>query len=159
METYRQDLFEEFIGYKVNFVQDNESKSTKGVLRGLHYQLPPHDQAKLIRVVHGAVLDVAVDVRKFSPYFGQHVSVILSSDNKRQLFIPRGFAHGFLVMSDTAIFSYKVDNCYAPQYERGIIFNDRSLSINWQLPQNIIKLSDKDKLLPSLSNINDFFEK
>ena len=113
IETFRQDLLEEAIGYQVNFVQDNESKSTKGVLRGLHYQLPPYTQAKLVRVIEGNVLDVAVDIRKSSPTFGQHVAVELTAESKHQLFIPHGFAHGFVTLSKTAIFSYKVDNYYA----------------------------------------------
>jgi len=148
VETFRQDLFEETIGYKVNFVQDNESKSTKGVLRGLHYQLPPYTQAKLVRVIEGSVLDVAVDIRKSSPTFGQHVSVELTAQNKYQLFVPHGFAHGFIVLSDSATFAYKVDNYYAPEHDRGIVFNDKQLSIDWKLPNQILQLSEKDRDLP-----------
>ena len=134
IETFRQDLFEEAIGYKINFIQDNESKSTKGVLRGLHYQLPPYTQSKLVRVIKGSVLDVAVDIRKNSPTFGQHVAVELTEDNKHQLFVPHGFAHGFVVLSDSAIFTYKVDNYYAPNHDRGIAFDDERLTIDWRLP-------------------------
>ncbi len=157
-ETFRQDLFEEAIGYKVNFIQDNESKSTKGVLRGLHYQLPPYTQAKLVRVIKGSVLDIAVDIRRSSSTFGQHVAAELTVDNKHQLFIPCGFAHGFVVLSDSAIFSYKVDNYYAPKHDRGIIFNDKDLAIDWQLSLEELKLSDKDKTQPTLSNAQDLFE-
>ena len=153
VETFRQDLLEEVIGYKVNFVQDNESKSTKGVLRGLHYQLEPFSQAKLVRVIEGSVIDVAVDIRKSSPSFGQHVSIELSDYNKYQLFIPRGFAHGFMALTDTATFLYKVDNYYSQAHERGISFNDEQLDINWSLPDEILQISDKDKHLPSLTKI------
>jgi dTDP-4-dehydrorhamnose 3,5-epimerase len=157
VETFRQDLFEEAIGYKVNFVQDNESKSTKGVLRGLHYQLPPYTQAKLVRVIEGSVLDVAVDIRKSSPTFGQHVAVELTAENKHQLFVPHGFAHGFVVLSDSATFAYKVDNYYAPEYDRGIAFDDGQLGIDWQLPIEELQLSDKDKAHTVLSDILDLF--
>ncbi len=119
-ETFRQDKFEEAVGYRVHFCQDNESKSTKGVLRGLHFQLPPYAQSKLVRVIEGEVLDVAVDIRKGSPTFGQVVTSILNDENKHQLFIPRGFAHGFVVLSETAIFAYKVDNYYSPECDRGL---------------------------------------
>ncbi len=158
VETFRQDLLEEAIGYKVSFVQDNESKSTKGVLRGLHYQLPPYTQAKLVRVIEGSVLDVAVDMRKSSPTFGQHVSVELTGENKQQLFIPHGFAHGFVVLSDSATFAYKVDNYYAPEHDRGIAFDDIKLAINWQLALEELQLSDKDKTNPNLSDALDLFE-
>jgi len=158
VETFRQDLFEETLGYKVNFIQDNESKSTKGVLRGLHYQLPPYTQAKLVRVIEGSVLDVAIDIRKSSPTFGQHVSVELTGENKHQLFIPHGFAHGFVVLSDSATFAYKVDNYYAPEHDRGIAFDDIKLTIDWQLPLNELQLSDKDKTHPNLSDVLDLFE-
>ena len=157
IETFRQDLFEEFVGYKVNFIQDNESKSTRGVLRGLHYQLPPYTQAKLVRVIEGRVLDVAVDIRKSSPTFGQHVSVELTGENKHQLFVPHGFAHGFVVLSDSATFAYKVDNYYAPEYDQGVIFNDKQLAIDWKLPNQILKLSEKDLDLPSLDKIKSPF--
>ena len=158
IEAFRQDLFEESIGYKVNFVQDNESRSSKGVLRGLHYQLLPYTQAKLVRVIEGSVLDVAVDIRKSSPTFGQHVSLELTAQNKHQLFVPHGFAHGFVVLSDSAPFAYKVDNYYAPEHDRGIAFDDEQLKINWQLSAEELQLSDKDKAHPSLANAKDLFE-
>ena len=158
VETFRQDLFEEVVGYKVNFIQDNESKSSKGVLRGLHYQLPPYTQAKLVRVIEGSVLDVAVDIRKSSPTFGQHVAVELTSDNKNQLFVPHGFAHGFVVLSGSVTFAYKVDNYYAPEYDRGIAFDDKDLAIDWNLPLDTLQLSDKDKNHPTLANAKDLFE-
>jgi dTDP-4-dehydrorhamnose 3,5-epimerase len=158
MESFRQDLFEEAIGYKVNFIQDNESKSTKGVLRGLHYQLPPYAQAKLVRVIEGSVLDVAVDIRKSSTTFGQYVTAELTAENKHQLFVPHGFAHGFVVLSDSATFTYKVDNYYAPEHDRGIAFDDNDLDIDWQLPLELLQLSDKDKSHPALANAKDLFE-
>jgi dTDP-4-dehydrorhamnose 3,5-epimerase len=158
VETFRQDLFEEAVGYQVNFIQDNESKSGKGVLRGLHYQLPPYTQAKLVRVIEGSVLDVVVDIRKSSPTFGQHVAVELTAKNKHQLFVPHGFAHGFLVLSDSATFTYKVDNYYAPKYDRGIAFNDAELGIDWRLTIEALQFSDKDKTHPDLSNTLDLFE-
>ena len=157
MESFRQDAFESAIGYRVNFIQDNESKSTKGVLRGLHYQLPPYAQAKLVRVTEGSVLDVAVDIRKSSPTYGQHVAVELTAENKHQLFIPHGFAHGFVVLSESAIFAYKVDNYYAPEYDQGIRFNDEQLDINWNLPDQILQLSEKDRNLPLLNQIKSPF--
>jgi dTDP-4-dehydrorhamnose 3,5-epimerase len=158
LETFRQDLFEEAIGYKVSFVQDNESKSSRGVLRGLHYQMPPFTQAKLVRVIQGSVLDIVVDIRRSSPTFGQHVAVKLTGINKNQLFVPHGFAHGFLVLSDSATFAYKVDNYYAPEYDRGIAFDDKKLKIDWQLSIEKLQLSDKDKILPSLASAKDLFE-
>jgi len=157
VETFRQDLLDAATGYKINFIQDNESKSVKGVLRGLHYQLPPHTQAKLVRVIEGSILDVAVDLRELSPTFGQHVTVELTGDNKYQLFIPRGFAHGFVVLSDTATFTYKVDNYYKPEFDRGIAFDDSELRINWRLQKEIIKLSKKDKHLPSFCYLSSPF--
>lgn len=156
VETFNQEAFEKFIGYKVDFVQDNESKSSLGVLRGLHYQLPPFSQSKLVRVIEGSVLDVAVDVRKGSPTFGQYVAVELSGENKKQLFVPRGFAHGFLVTSETAIFAYKVDNYYAPEYDRGIIYNDMSININWCTASSSVLLSDKDSHLPKFEDAEVF---
>jgi len=153
IETFRQDKFEAALGYAVNFVQDNESKSTKGVLRGLHYQLAPHAQSKLVRVIEGAVLDVAVDIRSGSPTYGQHVAVELSADNKHQLFIPRGFAHGFLVLSETAIFAYKVDNYYSPECDRGLAFDDAELAIDWRLPTDSLQLSVKDTKQPAFSEL------
>lgn len=143
MEAYKQHEFEKHIG-KVNFIQDNESKSSRGVLRGLHYQKGASSQAKLVRVIKGAVLDVVVDLRKSSSTFGQHVAVELSEDNKKQLFVPRGFAHGFLVLSDNTIFSYKVDNIYVPQNEATLIWNDPQLEINWRLNKDELLLSPKD---------------
>ena len=158
VETFRQDKLEEFLGYKINFCQDNESKSSKGVLRGLHYQLHPCAQTKLVRVTQGRVLDVAVDIRKNSPTFGQHVAVELTSENKKQLLVPRGFAHGFIVLEDDTIFAYKVDNYYSPQDDRGIAFNDPSLNINWILNHDELNLSDKDTKQPLLKDTNDIFE-
>ena len=158
LETFRQDLFEEAIGGKINFIQDNESKSAKGVLRGLHYQLPPYTQAKLVRVIKGSVLDVAIDIRRSSPTFGQYVSVELTAENKHQLFVPHGFAHGFVVLSDNATFAYKVDNYYAPEHDKGIAFDDKDLAIDWQLPLEALQLSDTDKTHPTLVNTKDLFE-
>jgi dTDP-4-dehydrorhamnose 3,5-epimerase len=158
VETFRQDKIEEFLGYQINFCQDNESKSSKGVLRGLHYQLPPHAQTKLVRVIHGRVLDVAVDVRKNSPTFGKYVAVELSGENKKQLLIPRGFAHGFVVLEDDTIFAYKVDNYYSPQCDRGIAFDDKNLNIDWILNHNELNLSAKDTTQPKLNETNDLFE-
>ncbi|MGI6046820.1 MAG: dTDP-4-dehydrorhamnose 3,5-epimerase [Petrimonas sp.] len=143
-ESFSQREFEEKV-CKTVFVQDNESKSIYGVLRGLHFQKPPFAQAKLVRVVSGKVLDVAVDIRKGSPTFGKHVSVELSGANKRQLFIPRGFAHGFAVLSNEAVFQYKCDNYYAPDYEDGILWNDPVLEIDWKIPMKDVILSEKDK--------------
>lgn len=142
-ESFSQREFEEKVG-PVVFVQDNESKSCYGVLRGLHYQLPPYAQAKLVRVVKGKVLDVNVDIRKGSPTYGKHVAVELSEKNKRALFIPQGFAHGFVVLSEEAIFQYKCDNYYAPGYEGGIAFDDPALGIDWRIPRVEMILSDKD---------------
>ena len=155
VETFRQDKLEEALGYAVTFCQDNESKSTKGVLRGLHFQLPPFAQSKLVRVIEGEVLDVAVDIRQGSPTFGQHVTVRLTGENKHQLFIPRGFAHGFLVLSDAATFAYKVDNYYSPECDRGLAFNDPAVGIDWGLPVDQLKLSEKDLKQPRLSDIDD----
>ncbi|MEI7423477.1 MAG: dTDP-4-dehydrorhamnose 3,5-epimerase [Prolixibacteraceae bacterium] len=151
-ESFQQAEFEATIG-KVEFVQDNESKSGYGVLRGLHFQKPPHTQAKLVRCITGCILDVVVDLRKDSPTFKQSYAVELNDVNKLQLFIPRGFAHGFVVLSDEAIFSYKVDNLYAPAHDAGVKFDDPELQIDWQLPKEAIKLSAKDQLLPLLSEM------
>jgi dTDP-4-dehydrorhamnose 3,5-epimerase len=156
LESYNQKKFEEAIG-KISFVQDNESKSSKGVLRGLHFQKPPFAQAKLVRCIEGEVLDVAVDIRKNSSTYGKHVSVLLTGENKRQLFVPRGFAHGFVVLSETAVFAYKVDNIYAPKYDGGIIWNDTDLQIDWNLSENEVKLSDKDAKLPTLASLDNPF--
>ena len=158
VETFKQHQFEEVIGYKVDFVQDNESKSTKGVLRGLHYQLPPYSQAKLVRVIEGSVLDVAVDIRKSSATFGHHVAVELTGHNKYQLFVPHGFAHGFIVLSDSATFAYKVDNYYSPENECGIAFDDDQLKIDWQLSEEEFQLSDKDRAHPDIANSVYLFE-
>lgn len=151
VETFRGDLLEKFLGYTINFCQDNESKSSKGVLRGLHYQLPPFAQTKLVRVIDGEVLDVAVDIRKGSPTFGQHVAVRLSGENKCQLLIPRGFAHGFVVLSETCTFAYKVDNYYSLECDRGIAFDDPELNIDWVVEKNALQLSAKDTKQPLLS--------
>ena len=156
--TFRQDKFEAAVGHKVDFIQDNESKSTKGVFRGLHFQLPPYAQSKLVRVIEGAVLDVAVDIRKGSPTYGEYVMVELSAENKHQLFVPRGFAHGFVVLSETAIFAYKVDNYYSPECDKGLAFDDPSLKIDWQLPKEQLKLSEKDKSQPGLVDLAESFE-
>ena len=156
VETFRQDKLETFLGFKVNFCQDNESKSSRGVLRGLHYQLAPAAQTKLVRVIQGSVLDVAVDIRKGSPTFGQHVSVTLTAENKRQLFVPRGFAHGFVVLEDDTVFAYKVDNYYSPENDRGMSFNDADLEINWILDESELKLSDKDTKQPSFKEASHF---
>ena len=158
VETFRQDKLEEFLGYQINFCQDNESKSSKGVLRGLHYQLPPHAQTKLVRVIHGRVLDVAVDIRKNSPTFGKYVAVELSGENKKQLLIPRGFAHGFVVLEDDTVFAYKVDNYYSPECDRGIAFDDKNLNIDWILKKEELNLSAKDTKQPNLNETNDLFE-
>lgn len=145
IETFRQDKLEDFLGFKINFCQDNESKSSFGVLRGLHYQLAPHCQTKLIRVIKGAVLDIAVDIREGSATFGQHVALEISGENKIQLLVPRGFAHGFIVLSETATFAYKVDNYYNSEADRGIAFDDPVLNIDWKLLLEQIQLSEKDK--------------
>ena len=154
-EAWKQAEFEEHIG-KVNFVQDNESKSCRGVLRGLHFQKGNASQAKLVRVIKGRVVDVAVDLRRSSPTFGQHVMVELSDENKRQFFIPRGFAHGFLVLSNEAIFTYKVDNPYAPQADGGIRWNDPALAINWPVEGLDVLTSEKDLRQPLLKDAEVF---
>ena len=148
-ETFNQYRFNELIGDEVNFVQDNESASTKGVLRGLHYQTGKYAQAKLVRVIEGVVLDVVVDLRKDSNTYGEQFSIELSASNKKQLFVPRGFAHGFIVLSDTATFSYKCDNYYNKASEGGIIYNDKHLNIDWQLPESQFIISEKDLVLPT----------
>ena len=158
VETFRADKLEEFLGYKIKFCQDNESKSSKGVLRGLHYQLAPAAQTKLVRVIQGSVLDVAVDVRKGSPTFGQYVSVKLTGENKKQLLVPRGFAHGFVVLENDTTFAYKVDNYYSPENDRGISFDDIDLDIDWILDKEELNLSAKDKIQPKLSETNDIFK-
>ena len=156
IETFRQDKLEDFLGFKVNFCQDNESKSSRGVLRGLHYQLSPVSQTKLVRVIQGKVLDVAVDIRKGSPTFGEHVAVELSAQNKRHLFVPRGFAHGFIVLEDNTVFAYKVDNYYSPENDRGILFNDLDIGIDWILNPELIQLSEKDTQQPRFHEADVF---
>ncbi len=151
-ESFNQQLFNNLTSTNTNFVQDNESFSTKGVLRGLHYQAGNHAQAKLVRVIKGRVLDVALDIRKDSKTFGKHLAIELSEENKKQLFVPRGFAHGFVVLSETAIFSYKCDNFYNKDSEGGIIYNDTSLNIDWLLPPKDFIVSEKDLLLPKFDN-------
>ena len=158
VETFRQDLFEAAVGHRVDFVQDNESKSSKGVLRGLHFQLAPHAQSKLVRVIEGSVLDVAVDLRQGSETFGEYVAVELSAANKKQMFVPRGFAHGFVVLSETAIFAYKVDNYYSPECDRGLAFDDPALAIDWQLPKASLQLSNKDTKQPLLNELTACFD-
>ena len=152
-ESFNQNKFNTLIGQEINFVQDNESFSSKGVLRGLHFQTGDYAQAKLVRVLKGTVLDVVVDMRKESPTFSKHFSIELSEDNKTQLFVPRGFAHGFIVLSETAIFSYKCDNFYNKASEQGLRYDDPSLGIDWKLPANEFIVSEKDLVLPTLSNI------
>lgn len=154
-ETFRQDVIEEHIG-KVQFVQDNESMSSYGVLRGLHFQKPPHTQSKLVRVIQGKVLDVVVDIRIGSPTYGQYVAAALTEENKQMLWSPKGFAHGYCVLSEQAIFSYKVDAYYAPMHDAGMMWNDSYLNIDWQLPHSDIKLSEKDKKQPFFKEVKDF---
>ncbi|KIM07006.1 MAG: dTDP-4-dehydrorhamnose 3,5-epimerase [Sulfurovum sp. PC08-66] len=156
VETFREDKFFEAIGYTVNFIQDNESKSSYGVLRGLHYQMAPFAQSKLVRVIKGKVLDVALDIRLGSPTFGKHVAVELNDENKRQLFIPRGFAHAFVVLSDEAIFAYKVDNYYSPENDRGVAFDDEAFGIDWLVPKEKLQLSNKDVNQPSFKECDKF---
>jgi dTDP-4-dehydrorhamnose 3,5-epimerase len=152
LESFNQKTFNKFTEKETVFVQDNESFSSKGVLRGLHYQTGSYSQAKLVRVIKGEVLDVAVDIREGSDTFGQYESVLLSGENKKQLFVPRGFAHGFVVLSDVAIFSYKCDNFYNKEFEGGIIYNDPTINIDWQLNQDDLIISEKDKILPILQD-------
>jgi len=154
LETYKEKELNDFLGFEVNFCQENESKSSFGVLRGLHFQNPPFSQAKLVRVIQGNILDVVVDIRKGSKTFGKHISIELNEINKKQLFIPRGFAHGFLVLSETAIVSYKVDNLYNPDYEDGIMFNDEMLNIDWKISHDEIILSEKDLKYKPFKSMN-----
>lgn len=156
-ESFSQKEFEEKV-CKTVFVQDNESKSSYGVLRGLHFQKPPFAQSKLVRVVRGAVLDVAVDIRKGSPTFGKHVAVELTAENHRQFFIPRGFAHGFSVLSQEVVFQYKCDNYYAPQSEGALAWDDPDLGIDWRIPAAEIVLSKKDKAHPRLKDADEVFD-
>ncbi|WP_174866005.1 dTDP-4-dehydrorhamnose 3,5-epimerase [Pectobacterium polaris] len=153
-ESFNKNKFEEAIGYSVDFVQDNHSKSSQGVLRGLHYQLAPHAQGKLVRCIEGEVFDVAVDIRQSSSTFGQWVGVHLSAENKRQFWIPEGFAHGFVTLSNSAEFLYKTTDYYAPESERGIRWNDQDLNIVW--PLSTVQLSEKDKNAPFMKNANCF---
>jgi dTDP-4-dehydrorhamnose 3,5-epimerase len=150
-ESYNKQILEEGIGEEVNFVQDNQSFSTKGVIRAIHYQIGEHAQAKLVRVLHGTVLDVVVDLRKDSSTFGQHIEIELSDKNKKQVFIPRGFGHGFITLSDSAEFFYKCDNYYNKESEGGIIYNDSTLNIDWRMESDKIKASERDLNLPILS--------
>jgi dTDP-4-dehydrorhamnose 3,5-epimerase len=152
MESFNENTFQKAIGAKVHFVQDNQSFSSKGVLRGLHYQTNEHAQAKLVRVLSGEVLDIAVDIRPNSETYGEYVSVLLSDKNQKQIFVPRGFAHGFLVLSDTATFFYKCDNFYNKESEGGIIYNDKTLNIDWNLSQEELIISEKDKVQPTLDS-------
>ncbi|MDB0040909.1 dTDP-4-dehydrorhamnose 3,5-epimerase [Algibacter sp.] len=153
LESFNQAVFKEGLNRDINFVQDNESYSSKGVLRGLHYQKGDYAQAKLVRVIKGKILDVVVDLRTDSPTFSKHMSIELSEDNKTQLFIPRGFAHGFLVLSDTAIFSYKCDNFYNKASEGGVFYNDKDLNIDWKLDEKEFIISEKDLELPTLKEV------
>lgn len=152
MESYNEKTFAKGVGQNVHFVQDNQSVSKKGVLRGLHYQCGEHAQAKLVRVLQGEVLDIAVDIRPESATYGQYESVLLSAENQKQFFIPRGFAHGFLVLSDTATFFYKCDNFYNKESEGGLIYNDATVNIDWNFPFEKLIISEKDKFLPNLEN-------
>jgi len=158
METFRQDQLDTFLGFKIDFCQDNESQSQFGVLRGLHYQKPPFSQTKLVRVIAGSILDIAVDLRKDSATFGKHVAVELSHTNQHQLLVPRGFAHGFVVLSEYAIFNYKCDQYYAPDAEAGVLYSDPELNINWSLNEADLILSDKDLNLPLLEAASAFEE-
>lgn len=152
-ESFSKKRFEEQTGINVDFVQDNESRSTYGVVRGLHFQRPPHAQAKLVRVVSGRVLDVAVDLREGSPTYGKHVAVELSGENHRQVFIPKGFAHGFSVLSEEAVFQYKCDDYYAPETEGAVAWDDPDIAIDWRIPADDMILSEKDKKHPRLSEL------
>lgn len=155
-EVFRQDKLNEILGYSVNFCQENESKSSYGVLRGLHYQLAPYAQTKLVKVIEGAVLDLVADIRKGSPTFGKHIALELSAENRKQLLVPRGFAHGFVVLSEEAVLSYKVDSYYHPESDRGIAFNCQSLAIDWKIGLDQLKLSEKDIKQPVLENADCF---
>ena len=156
LESFNLEKFEENI-FPIKFVQDNESKSSRGVLRGLHFQKPPFNQAKLVRCIEGRVMDVAVDIRKGSPTYGKHVAIELTGENKRQLFVPRGFAHGFSVLSDSAVFAYKVDNTYAPESDSGIRYDDKELNIDWGLNKAEVQLSVKDKNLSFFKDLDSPF--
>lgn len=153
-ESFRLDSLEEFLGYALNFCQDNESKSQYGVIRGLHFQRPPFAQTKLIRVIQGAIIDVAVDMRKGSKTLGQYVTAELTAENKQQLYVPKGFAHGFAVLSEEAIIAYKCDNYYAPQYDGGVNYADKTLAVNWPIPPEKRILSAKDQQLPNFDEVS-----
>ncbi len=156
MESFRKDLLEKAVGHALHFCQDNNAQSTYGVIRGLHYQIPPHAQSKLVCVPQGEVLDIVVDIRKGSPYFGKYLAIELSSKNQRQLFIPRGFAHGYACLSETALLVYKVDSYYNKAAEQSIAFNDPKLAIDWQIPQKFQKLSAKDLQHPTFDAAKHF---
>ena len=156
METFRQDLLDDFLGTSIAFCQDNEAKSSRGVLRGLHYQIAPKSQSKLVRVIKGAVLDVVVDIRKNSKNFGKHVVIELNETNKHQLFIPRGFAHGYITLEDDTVFAYKVDEYYSSSHERGILYNDPELKIDWQVNNMDLMISEKDAQQPLFSEAEIF---
>ncbi len=154
-ESFRQDIVDQHIGH-VAFVQDNESKSTYGVLRGLHFQKPPFTQSKLVRALYGSVLDVAVDLRLGSPSYGSHVTCVLDAERKNMLWVPKGFAHGFVVLSREAVFAYKCDNYYAPSHDAGILWNDPALGIDWLLPEEVIRVSGKDAVQPAFDSVDLF---
>jgi len=154
-ESFRKDMLQKHVG-EIDFVQDNQSKSGYGVLRGLHFQKPPFTQSKLVRVLQGSVLDVAVDIREGSPWYGRHVAVKLDSERNNMLWIPQGFAHGFIVLSEAAVFAYKCDNYYAPEYDAGIRWNDPDIGIDWGIPEEHIQVSDKDASLPFLKDAYHF---
>ena len=156
MESYRKDILEKDVGHALNFCQDNQAQSSYGVIRGLHYQMPPHAQSKLVSVLKGKVLDVVVDIRRGSPRFGKHLAVELSSENQKQLFIPRGFAHGYACLSDTVLLAYKVDSYYNKAAEASIVFNDPQLAIDWQIPHQLQKLSPKDLQHPTFEAVQHF---
>jgi len=158
LESYNKDVLDSLVVKPYDFIQDNESKSSYGVLRGLHYQIPPYAQTKLVRCILGTVLDVVVDLRKNSVTYGNHYSVLLTEENKKQLLVPKGFAHGFVVLSDIAIFSYKVDQVYMPSHEQGICWNDTDLNIDWKIDSSAIQLSEKDKDLINFKDFNTLFD-
>ena len=156
LESFNLEKFKKNV-CPINFVQDNESKSVRGVIRGLHFQKPPFQQAKLVRCIEGSIIDIAVDIRKGSKTYGKHLSIEISAENKRQVFIPRGFAHGFSVLSDSAVIAYKVDNIYEPEYDSGIRFDDKELNIDWGLNEDEIQLSEKDKNLKCFNDLDSPF--
>ena len=156
IESFRKDKLEKVVGHTLHFCQDNQAQSSYGVIRGLHYQMPPHAQSKLVSVIQGKVLDVVVDIRKGSPYFGKHLAVELSSENQRQLFIPRGFAHGYACLSETTFLAYKVDSYYNKAAEASIAFDDPKLAIDWQIPQELQKLSQRDLQHPTFEAAQHF---